>query len=369
MQEILDGLRNRLGDLGVDFAIWRAGLTGGITPAQARRIVMAKRGSLVLENVSEISPEAAAVLALHNDDLVLPSLAEISVQTAQCLARHRHRLYLDGCRSLSPAAAEALAVHGLDTLRNSWEESFAEWASWDEIPDSYDPSDADDDPDFFMEALRETIFLKVQTLSLAGLRKLPPPVARALGQHKGTLILDGVRDLDDAAAEGLKHHFGSLDLNGLRSLSPRAARALAHGGGPWPHLLMLHIRLRLNGLKTISPEAAEELAGYQGTLWLNGLRELTPPVAEALARLSPCNELERLNLYGVRRLSLAAARKLAPFQATLCLGGLTTISADLAEALVEVKGRLYLPGLRSLSPKAAEILLSRLDVMLLPEAL
>jgi hypothetical protein len=365
MQEIFDGLRTRIGDLGIDFAIWRASLTGSLTPAQARRIVMAKQGPLVLEGISELLPESAALLALHNDDLLLPSLAEISVKTAQCLARHRHALYLDGCRSLSPTAAAALAVHGLETVRKSAEESLAERASWGKIPHSYDPSDPDDDLELFTEALREAIFIRVQTLSLAGLRTLDPPVATALGQHKGTLVLDGIRKLDDAAAEELKHHFGSLDLNGLRSLSPSAARALAYGGGPWPDFLMLHIRLRLNGLRTISAESAEELAGYQGTLWLNGLRELTPAVAAALSRFSPCSSLERLNLYGVRRLTPAAARQLVPFEATLCLGGLTSVSVELAEALVELKGRLCLPNLRSLSPEAAEVLLSKLDVTLM----
>lgn len=366
MTDFLFWLRNEVTNMRIAFSIWRASFTGGLTPRQAQRILMAKRGPLELEGIDRLLPEAAAILARHDDDLLFPSLPELSVEAAQCLARHRHRLYLDGCRSLNPAAAEALAIHGLETIRKSAEKSLAERASWDEIPSRYDPSDVDEALDLFTEALREAIFIEVQSLSLAGLRKLAPPVAQALGRHKGTLILDGVRELDDAAAEELKHHFGSLDLNGLRSLSPRAARALAYGGGPWPDCLMLHIRLRLNGLKTISPEAAEELAGYQGTLWLNGLRELTPAVAEALARFSPCNELERLNLYGVRRLSPAAARKLAPFEATLCLGGLTTMSADLAEALVEVKGRLYLPRLRSLSPEAAEILLSRLDVVLSP---
>lgn len=331
MNEFPFWLRNEVTHMRIAFTIWRASLTGGLTPSQAQRIVMTKKGPLDLKGIDRLTPEVAGILARHDDDLLLPSLAEISAETAQCLAQHRHGLYLEGCRSVSPAAAEALAVHGQDTLRNSWEESFAEWASWGEDPDSHVLSDPDDDLDLFTEALREAIFLKVQTLSLAGLRKLPRPVATALGQHKGTLILDGVRELDGAAAEGLKHHFGSLDLNGLRSLSQRAARALAYGGGRWPSWLMLEISLGLNGLQSIPAEVTGELAVYQGTLRLNGLSSL----------------------------SVEAARNLARFEGTLCLCGLQTISVELAEALAEIQGRLRLPCLRSLSPGAAEILLSR----------
>lgn len=369
MRDVFDGLWTRLGDVGVDFAIWRAGLAGSLTPALARQIVTAKRGPLVLEGVSELSPEAAALLALHDDDLLLPSLTEISEKTAKCLARHRRRLYLDGCRSLSEAGAEALAVHGLETLRKSWEESLEAWRALEEIPSRGDEGwRPEHDVELSDAILLGPGYLEVQTLSLSGLRTLPASVAQALGQHKGTLILDRVRELDDAAAEGLKHHFGSLDLNGLRSLSPAAARALAHGGGTWPSHMPMHISLRLNGLRSLSSEAAEELAGYRGNLWLGGLRELTPDVAAALSRFDPLDRFDRLNLYGIRRLSPEAARNLAPFGATLCLGSLTTVSVELAEALVEVKGRLYLPRLRSLSPEAAEILLSKLDVELLPEA-
>jgi len=251
------------------------------------------------------------------------------------------------------SAAECLAARASD-------EGFPEW-------DNADLNSADRIADI-VARIDQFKGIQALTLSLAGLRKLTPGVARALGSHKGTLVLDGLRELDDEAAAGLKHHFGSLDLNGLRTLSPSAARALAHGGGKWPACLphMIAIRLHLNGLRSLSVEAARELAAYQGTLWLGGLRELTPSIAAALGEFRPLDRLDRLCLNGLRSLSPEAARNLAPIEATLCLDGLTSISPELAEALVDVKGRIHLYGVRSISCEAAAILFSRLDVHLGP---
>jgi hypothetical protein len=362
MRQIWEDLCGLVRDLGPNCARWRAGVTGSLTPAQARRIVTGLRGPLVLEGVTELSPEAAGVLALHDSDLSLPSLREVSPEVARRLAGHKQTLSLDGCRSLSPEAAAALAIHGLEGIRKSTQESLAAQAAWSAVPRAYDPADRDADPT--EQALWESRFIRPQTLSLAGLRDLTLPVAEALGQHKGDLILDGVRTISDSAAEALGNHFGTLELNSLRSLSPRAARALATGGGVWPACLKMGIRLRLNGLRTLSPEAATELAAYQGTLWLSGLRNLSPELAAALAQFRPRCRLEWLNLYGVKRLSPEAARNLASFNATLCLGGLTSVSTDLAAALVDIRGRLHLPRVRRVSSDVAEILMSRLDVYL-----
>lgn len=366
MNEFSSWLRKTVTDASIASVIWRASLLGGLTMKQAQWIIMVKRGPLALEGINRLSPEAAGILALHDDDLLLPSLSEVSVGLAQRLARHRHGLYLDGCRSISPKAADALASHGLETVRKSAKEILAEWASWRESRRAAEFSCADDEPDFFAEAALKFLSLRFQTLSLTSLRTLEPSVAQSLGRHKGTLVLDGVRVLDDLAAEGLRHHLGSLDLNGLRWLTPPAARALAYCGGGWRNGLMMDVYLGLSRLRSISVEAATELASYPGTLSLNGLRELSPALAEALSRFSPQTSLEQLNLNGVRRLDPEAAREFARFEATLCLGGLTSISTALAEALVEVRGRLRLPGVRSLSSDAAEILLSRPDVTLVP---
>lgn len=369
MCQIIIRLRERFGALGGGFGLSGPGVTGRMTPSQARRIVVPKGDPITLDWVTELPPAAARMLTRHDGQLRLPALRELSLETARCLARHRGHLYLDGCRTLEPAVAEALAIHGLESMRASAAECLAARASDEGFPewDNADLNSADCMADI-VARIDQFKGIQALTLSLAGLRKLTPGVARALGTHKGTLVLDGLRELDDEGAAGLKHHFGSLDLNGLRTLSPFAARALAHAGGKWPACLaqMIVIRLRLNGLRRLSEEAARELAAYEGTLWLGGLRELTPAVAAALGEFRPLDRLDRLCLHGLRSLSPEAARNLAPFEATLCLDGLTSISPELAEALVEVKGRIHLPGVRSLSSDAAAILFSRLDVYLFP---
>jgi len=369
MRQIIIRLRERFGALGGGLRLSRQGRTGRMSPAQARQIVVSKGEPMTLDWVTDLPPAAARMLPRHDGQLVLPALRELSVETARCLARHRGHLYLDGCRTLAPAVAEALAVHGLESMRASAAECLAVRASDEGFPER---GEADLNSAELMAdiAARLEHFKGIQelTLSLAGLRKLTPRAAGALGSHKATLVLDGLRELDDEAAQGLKHHFGSLDLNGLRTLSPPAARALANGGGKWPACLprMMAIRLRLNGLRSLSVEAARELAAYQGTLWLGGLRELPPSVAAALGEFRPLDRLDKLVLNGLRNLSPEAARNLARFEATLCLDGLTSISPELAEALVEVKGRIHLFGVRSISSEAAAILFSRLDVQLVP---
>lgn len=346
--------------------LW-ASVYGLRTPQRAGRIVWSARGPLELEGVESISLGAAAVLARHDSHLRLPSLRELNPELARLLSQHRHDLYLDGCRSLDAITSSAIAKHGLETVRRSWEDSLRRLKAIEEIPSPGEPGWK---PEHSRD-LEDALFvdpgsLRTLTLSLSGLRKLSPSVARGLGRHRGTLILDGLKEISDEAARELANHFGSLELNGLRSLTPTAAAALARGVGEWPKGFVFDNRLSLNGLRSISPEVARELARYQGPMRLDGLRELSPDVAEALSAFNPQCTYDRLKLDGLRQLSPEAARKFAPFRATLCLGGLRTISPELAEALVEVRGRLLLQGITRLSYESAGILLSRLEVNLSP---
>lgn len=164
-----------------------AGVTGGPTPSQVRCIVMGRWGPLLLEGSHEISPAAAAMLALHDDDLRFPSLRKISVASAQCLARHRHRPFLDGCRSVRSEASAA----GLGN--------------------------------------------PCGTLALDGLRSLTPSAAKAIVQCSKNLPdylkmdirlrLNGIRNLSpEAAALSKFQPRCRLHLNGLRKPSPEAAR-------------------------------------------------------------------------------------------------------------------------------------------------
>jgi hypothetical protein len=344
--------------------LWPAG-PRSLSIQQAEQIVAETGRILRLPGLRTLTPAVARVLARHKDDLVLPGLRSIAADVAHCLAQQKGRLYLNGCRSLDIPAAKKLVAHGLDTIRESAATCLRAREAWYLSLGQNDETAETDDPRILAASMPESIFIREQTLSLSGLKKIPATLAEVLGEHRGELILDGVRELSDAAAAGLGKHFGSLDLNGLRSLTPNAATNLAHGGGEWPRNLPLTVRLSLNGLKHLSPDAARGLARWQGPLWLNGLRRLPPAVAAALATFTPQDELDKLHL-GVRRLSPAAAREFAPFRGTLSLDGLRTVSTDLAKALVEVKGRIWLRRVSWLRQEAAEILFSRGGIHLWP---
>jgi hypothetical protein len=367
MPDFTDIVRDGIRSLQVAFDKKWASFCGLMSSQRAGRIVWGTNGPLELEGVESISLGAAAVLARHDSHLRLPSLRELNPELARLLADHRHDLALDGCRSLDAATAGAIAKHGLAGVRRSWKDSLEALMAMEEIPS---PGDPDWEPRHARE-FEEAIFcgpgsLRMQALSLSGLKRLSQAVARGLGKHRGTLILDGLKEISDEVARELGNHFGSLELNGLRSISTVAARAVARGGGEWPKGFTFDDRLSLNGLRRMTSAVAGELARYQGPLRLDGLRELTPEVADALSGFNPQCRYDRLSLGGLRRLDLEAVRRLAPLRATLSLGGLTTVSPELAEALIEVRGRLHLPGVRRLSTEAAGILLSRLDVNLSP---
>ena len=67
--------------------------------------------------------------------------------------------------------------------------------------------------------------LRTLTLSLSGLQRPSPSVARALGKHRGVLILDGLKDIsDEAKSRNLAIVSALFELNGLRSLVPPPQR-------------------------------------------------------------------------------------------------------------------------------------------------
>jgi hypothetical protein len=90
--------------------LWFAALKQ-LEPAVAESLV-AHQGVLVLNELTELSPEAAAALARRKGgSLILNGLERLSPETAAALAAYDGEIALRGLRDLLPVAATALAAH------------------------------------------------------------------------------------------------------------------------------------------------------------------------------------------------------------------------------------------------------------------
>jgi len=90
--------------------LWFAALKQ-LEPAVAASLA-AHQGVLVLNELTELSPEAAAALARRKGgSLILNGLDRLSPETAAALAAYDGEIALRGLRDLSPEAATALASH------------------------------------------------------------------------------------------------------------------------------------------------------------------------------------------------------------------------------------------------------------------
>ena len=393
-----DGLRSQE-SLSVDAAALAACLTGDdrfflrsrhlddLTPEAAQVLVLAhtRRDSyskeLILDHLTGLSPEAAAVLATHEGKLSLNGLTTLSPEAAETLAKHGDEdivLSLNGLTTLSlEAAGKFLSHRGCLSLDGQqWQETTSPQAAliatilslkdgeicWHKREErGYSTtygggslfSKTKDFKELTPQAARAWVLVCSlqykkeeaegrQALCFDGLTMLSPEVARELAKHEGDLSLNGLTALSNELAETLATHKGTLSLNGLTTLSPEAAEALAeHGGGD--------VMLSLNGLTTLSPELAEALARQEGYLSLNGLTELSLEATEKLA-----THKGTLYLNGLTTLSSEAAEVLATHEVGLSLNGLTAISLQAAEKLAMHKGGLSVNGLQRQEAKSPE---------------
>ena len=306
------------------------GLTA-VSPALAKRLATTFAAkSLLLDKVTELSPEAAAALVDFPGTVSLDGLTEVSPELVRALGDLNKRS-LKGVTALSPEAAAAMVegVRGASLRLN--------------------------------------------------LTSLPADTAKELAQgQRNDLLLDRLTELSDEAAAALGEcTLTNLWLRGLTDLSPGAAKGLAALKAPGN----LGPTLRLDSLRSLSPEAAEAFAASKITyLELIGLETLSAGTARALARskaltgdLRSLTTLSadaaaalaafagnksgggRLNLFGLTSLDAEAARGLAAFRGNLELDGLTEIDPETAAALATYAGpKLSLRGLKTFSAEAAE---------------
>jgi hypothetical protein len=306
---------------------------GGLTalsPDLAKRLATFATKFLFLDDVIELSTEAAQALAGFPGSVSLDGLTELSPELARALGDLRKRS-LKGVTSLSPEAAAAVVegFQGNDLTLNLTS-----------LP---------------ADTAKELAKGRYNSLFLDRLTELSDEAAAALGECSLTnLWLRRLTELSPGAAQGLAGlkaagQLGpTLRLDSLRSLSPEAAEALAASNITY---------LELIGLKTLSAGTARALArskAFSGSL--PGLTTLSADAAAALGSFAGSKSGgDKLNLFGLTTLDAEAARGLAAFRGNLELDGLTEIDAETAAALATYAGpKLSLRGLKSLSAETAK---------------
>jgi hypothetical protein len=213
------------------------------------------------------------------DSIDFDELTDITVDAAEVLAKHNDWLCLDGLKSLSDKAAEALSKH-----------DFSEGLSLRGLNSLSDAA---------VKALSQPNKAEL----ILGLTRLSDAAAESLSKYEGGLSLDSLTDLSATAAESLSKHQGGLSLNGLTELSDEAIGALVNCQG-W---------LYLNGLSGLTDAAVETLAQHEGDLSLEALMELSDAAAQSLAQ-------HKGDLYlGVKELSEPAAQSLAQHEGNINL--------------------------------------------------
>ncbi len=250
------------------------------------------RGHLTDQVIDELSPyslleytdvtaEAAAILAEQVVDLHLNGLSNLSVDAARALARHRGLI---------------LSLHGLTDIDVEVATALGEYRGH---------------------------------LILDGLQVLTPQLAEAFARHEGGLSLNGITHLDANAAEHISHQTFVLSLDGLTSLTPEVAthlidkqeeRADAHADNiqqAFSAILGDHT-LSLSGLTNLTPELARVLAQNNGMLILNGLTTLTLEAARELKHYSG----PLLALDGVEQLDEDVRSALSDIRGMVCLAAL-----------------------------------------------
>ena len=306
---------------------------GGLTalsPDLAKRLATFATKFLFLDDVIELSTEAAQALAGFPGSVSLDGLTEVSPEVVRALGDLRKRS-LKGVTSLSPEAAAAVVegFQGNDLTLNLTS-----------LP---------------ADTAKELAKGRYNSLFLDRLTELSDEAAAALGECSLTnLWLRRLTELSPGAAKGLAGlkaagQLGpTLRLDSLRSLSPEAAEAFAASNITY---------LELIGLKTLSAGTARALA--RSKAFSGDLRSLTTLSADAAAALGTFagnkSGGDKLNLFGLTTLDAEAARGLAAFRGNLELDGLTEIDPETAAALATYAGpKLSLRGLKSLSAETAK---------------
>ena len=313
-------------------------------------------GQIDLLRLTSLSPAVAKALATTKGSLNLPGVKELPANVAQELAAHTGTLTL-GVAELSDEAASALAKHGgnlrLDQLRSLTSLVLAErlgqqeWLYLSGVTKITLEIAKAICPPGNREKFKNHVQLYI------GLTELPADVAAAIMAGRGHLSVNSLETISDEAAAAWSGSFANIRLFGLKKLSPAAAASLTKGGG-------------IFDIRMFGPEVSDETAaaiakqmaaGSHRQIDFNGLKKLTSPEL-AVAVMSRYGQGPHSTLNGVAEITDAVAGALAGFEGKINgLPGLTALtSAPLAAKYAAQPGDLKFAKLATIPDEVAKAL-------------
>ena len=318
---------------------------------------LATRSSLIdLPKVSVLTPAVARALATTKGSLNLPGIKVLSTDVAKELAAHTGQLSL-GVTELSDETAAALAKHGgnlrLDQLKSLTSLPLAERLGQQEWLFLNGVTKITPEIAKAICPPGNRVKFKNHVQLYIGLTELPADVAAAIMAGRGHVSMGSLETISDEAAAAWSGPFANIRLFGLKKLSPAAGASLAKGSG-------------IFDIRNFGPEVSDETAaaivkqmeaGPHRMIDFNGLKKLTsPPLAVAL--LSRYQQGPHSQLGGVAEITDDVARTLADYKGKLNgLPGLTSLtSVPLAAKYAAQPGDLKFAKLTAISDDVAKAL-------------
>lgn len=347
-----------------------------LTVEQAKELL--KKPNTLRVDVTDLSPEVAAVLATYKGELRFDALATLSPETAAALATRSSLIDLPKISTLTPAVARALAttkgslnLPGIKVLSTDVAKELAAHTGQlalgvTELSDETAAALAKHGGNLRLDQLKSLTSLVLaerlgqqEWLFLNGVTKITLEIAKAICPPSNLVkfknhvqLYIGLTELPTDVAAALMAGRGHLSVNSLETISDEAAATWA---GPFANI-------RLFGLKKLSPAAGASLAKGSGIFDIRGFGpELSDETAEAIAKQMAAGPHRMIDFNGLKKLSspafaVAALRRYQQGPHST-LNGVAEIIDDVAKALAEYKGNLSgLPSLTSLksAPLAAK---------------
>jgi len=290
-----------------------AALLGGILPVQTsaqnpdparaktltveQATELLKRPNALRLGVTELSPEAAAVLAGFKGSLSFEVLSSLSPAAAAALSPYGGDLNLPGLKTLAPDVAARLAKreHG--------------------------------------------------SLILSGITQMSVEAAKALADYKGNVNLTGVKEITADLAAALAPHAGMLELGATEVSDDTAAAIAKHVGG-----------ITLGALARLTSTPLARKLGERERLLLNSVTSITKDVADALGPRAGETKHHTLGI-ALKELPADVAESLVRGWDLVYFTALLDLSADAAAALAKhPTSHVGFNVLEKLSPEAARSL-------------
>jgi len=349
-------------------------------PARAKTLTLEEAAELVRKpnglrvNVTELSPEVAAILAQYKGELQFEALATLTPETAAVLATRESSIGLPKLTTPTPAVAKALAaskgalhLSGIKVLPANVAEELAAHTGQlvlgvTELSDEAAAALAKHRGNLRLGSLKILTSLVLaerlgqqEWLFLDGVTKITPEIAKAICPPENRVkyknhvqLYIGLTELPADVAAAIMAGRGHISMGSLETISDEAAAAWS---GPFANI-------RLFGLKKLSPAAGASLTKGSGIFDIRGFGpELSDETAEAIAKQMAAGPHRMVDFNGLKKLSSPpfAVAVLRRYQQGphSTLNGVAEVTDDVAKALAEYKGSLNgLPSLTSLKSAA-----------------